>query len=259
MEFQLDREWRLQPIKGATGQTYMGRRATERVFIKRNTSPLLAALSKEGIAPKLVWTKRTVNGDILTAQEWLDGYLLTADEIGSRNDVMDVLYHLHHSNRLKNMLEKIGGQVFTPRDLIQHYDKNLPLEIRNNVYLSKVIDYLSSHLPDFPLQKYSVVHGDVNHRNWIISSNYLYLVDWDSVMISDPALDIGMLLGHYVPREAWKQWLYAYGLYPSDEALKRIYWYVLFGCLQEILRYHESGERIEMNIEMLKLKQIFDY
>lgn len=48
MAFQLDKEWRLQPIKGATGQTFMGIRATERVFIKRNTSPLwLHCLKKE--------------------------------------------------------------------------------------------------------------------------------------------------------------------------------------------------------------------
>ncbi|MBP2099402.1 phosphotransferase family protein [Enterococcus rivorum] len=259
MEFQLDREWRLQPIKGATGQTYMGKRKTERVFIKRNTSPLLAALSKEGIAPKLVWTKRTANGDVLTAQEWLDGYLLTANEIGSRNDVVDVLYHLHHSNMLKNMLGKIGGQIFTPTDLLEDYEANIPLELRNNSYLTRVLQYLKLNLPDFPLQKYMVVHGDVNHRNWIVSNRYLYLVDWDSVMISDPALDIGMLLGHYVPREAWKKWLLAYGLYPSEEALKRIYWYVLFGFLQEIIRYYQSGERREMNLEILKLKQTFGY
>ena len=47
MEFQLDKDWRLQPIKGATGQTYMGIKK-QKVFIKRNTSPLLAALSKKG-------------------------------------------------------------------------------------------------------------------------------------------------------------------------------------------------------------------
>ena len=30
MEFQLDKDWRLQPIKGATGQTYMGIKETEK-------------------------------------------------------------------------------------------------------------------------------------------------------------------------------------------------------------------------------------
>ncbi len=78
--------------KGDTGKTYIGMRDEDKVFIKRNTTPMLAALSREGITPKLVWTKRMGNGDTLTAQEWLEGRLLTPNEIGQRNDVIDVLY-----------------------------------------------------------------------------------------------------------------------------------------------------------------------
>ena len=38
MEFQLDQEWRLRPIKGDTGKTYIGMRDEDKVFIKRNTT-----------------------------------------------------------------------------------------------------------------------------------------------------------------------------------------------------------------------------
>ncbi len=34
MEFQLDKDWRLQPIKGATGQTYMGLNETLLHFLQ---------------------------------------------------------------------------------------------------------------------------------------------------------------------------------------------------------------------------------
>lgn len=258
MAFQLDKEWRLHPIKGATGQTYMGIRATEKVFIKRNTSPLLAALSKEGIAPKLVWTKRTVAGDILTAQEWLDGRVLRSDEIGARNDVIDVLYHLHHSHLLKKMLEKIGGHIQTPAMLIQLYEEQLPNELRQNTYLSKVLIYLKTHLPNYSIYNYMVVHGDVNHRNWLVSNNYLYLVDWDSVVIADPALDLGKFLGHYVSQERWNNWLFSYGLHPTEEVLTRIHWYALFSFLQEITHHYLAGEKREMNAEILNIKQLFD-
>lgn len=259
MAFQLDKEWLLQPIKGATGQTFMGIRATERVFIKRNTSPLLAALSKEGIAPKLVWTKRIVTGDILTAQEWLEGQELEIQEIGQRNDVVDVLYHVHHSHILKSMLEKIGGQIQTPAKMLQTYVEKLPVELKNNTYLARVYHYLQENIPNYSVHNYMVVHGDVNHSNWIVSNNYLYLVDWDSVMVADPALDLGMLLGHYVPRASWNKWLLSYGMRPSEDALARINWYMLFNFLQEILRYFQSGEKREMNVEILKLKQAFEY
>ncbi|BAL61617.1 phosphotransferase family protein [Melissococcus plutonius] len=259
MEFQLDNEWQLQPIKGATGQAYMGTRATEKVFIKRNTSPLLAALSKEGIAPKLVWTKRTVNGDVLTAQEWLDGRLLKTDEIGQRNDVIDVLYHLHHSYMLKEMLRKIGGQIVTPQVMLDNYRKLLPKGLKNNSYLLKIIHYLEENLPDYSTDDYRVVHGDVNYRNWLLSNNYLYLVDWDSVMLADPAVDLGMILGHHVSQANWNQWLLAYGLRPTDKVMKRVYWYVLFSFLQEIFHHYKIGERKETNMEILQLKKIFGH
>lgn len=258
MVFHLDK-WRLEPIKGATGQTYMGIRGTERVFIKRNTSPLLAALSKEGIAPKLVWTKRTVDGDILTAQKWLDGSQLKEDEIGQRNDVIDVLYQLHHSISLKNMIEKIGGQIHTPEMLLKKYDEKLPKKLNNQPFLTEVYQELKNHLPTCSTKNYMVVHGDVNHRNWLVSNNYLYLVDWDSVMLADPGVDLGMFLGHYVPQENWSKWLLSYGIQAEEDVLTKIYWYAVFSFLQEILRHYEAGETSAMDEEISKLKAIVAY
>ena len=47
----------------------MGVNNDKRLFLKRNTSPFLAALSIEEITPRLVWTKRMTSGDTLTAQD----------------------------------------------------------------------------------------------------------------------------------------------------------------------------------------------
>ena len=81
LNFQFDKTWSLQPIDGETGQTFMGMKDSQKVFIKRNTTPFLAALSREGIVPKLVWTKRLGDGNVLTAQEWLEGETLTPTEM----------------------------------------------------------------------------------------------------------------------------------------------------------------------------------
>jgi hypothetical protein len=67
------------------------------------------AMSSRSIL-KLVWEK------VSLSQEWLEGRLLTPTEIGQRNDVIDVLYHLHHSASLKTMLTRIGGRVMTPEN-----------------------------------------------------------------------------------------------------------------------------------------------
>ena len=83
MELERETGWKLHPIGGDTGQAYMGTKDEEKLFLKRNSSPFLAALSLEGISPKLIWTKRIGNGDVLTAQEWCNGRNLFKDEMHS--------------------------------------------------------------------------------------------------------------------------------------------------------------------------------
>lgn len=257
MEFQLDHDWQLRPLKGDTGKAYVGWRAEDKVFIKRNTTPMLAALSKEGITPKLVWTKRTGNGDTLTAQEWLEGQILPPEELGQRNDVMDVLYQLHHSQSLKRMLSRIGGKVATPTDLLKEYQKQLPQALSEHRFLRMVLKYLQQNLPEFKESQKAVVHGDVNYRNWLICRNYLYLVDWDSIMFADPALDIGTFLGHYLPVSTWSHWLMSYGITPSVENINKVYWYALISILQETKKYYLREDLEAANAEITQLKRVF--
>lgn len=257
MDFQLDHGWMMSPVKGATGKTYIGIKENHRIFIKRNTTPMLAALSREGITPKLVWTRRAGNGDILTAQEWLEGRELTPEEAGSRNDVIDVLYHLHHSNSLKVMLQRIGGKTATPESLLEDLEENLPEVFTTNTFLQSVWAYLKRNLPGFDLESASVVHGDVNHRNWLVSKNYLYLVDWDSVVLADPSFDIGTILGNYVPLSRWSNWLTAYGLQISDENLEVIHWYATLSVAREIRWLTNQNDQKRVKQKIIQLKRFF--
>ncbi|WP_071130776.1 phosphotransferase family protein [Enterococcus timonensis] len=260
MGLKLDNDWHLQPIDGDTGQAFMGIRAAEKVFIKRNTSPFLAALSREGITPKLVWTKRAGNGDVLTAQEWLDGRVLNENEVGRYQEVITILRHLHHSPSLTNMLKKVGGKEISAFDLLLHYAEDLPQALRDNTYLTKVFRHLEDHLPSFDPKNYVAVHGDTNHRNWMLSdTNQLYLVDWDSAMLSDPAVDLGCILGRYVPMEKWSAWLVAYGTTPKKEVMERIHWYGTMHQLEQIKVQYRKRNFKKMNEEILILKTNYNY
>ncbi|MGX7198626.1 phosphotransferase family protein [Enterococcus nangangensis] len=260
MGLKLDNDWHLQPIEGDTGQAFMGIRQQEKVFIKRNTSPFLAALSREGITPKLVWTKRAGNGDVLTAQEWQDGRVLYPEEVGRYQEVIQILHHLHHSTSLKTMLQRVGGKEVSAFDLLLTYAENLPQALRDNSYLTKVFRYLEDHLPSYDPRNYVAVHGDTNHRNWLLSdSNRLFLVDWDSAMLADPAVDLGTILGRYVPEENWSTWLTAYGTRPTSEMLERIRWYGTMHQLDQIKQQYRKRNFKKMNEEILILKTRFHY
>lgn len=258
--FKFDKNWNLQPIKGDTGKAYKGMRDSERVFIKRNSTPFLAALSREGLTPKLLWTKRTGDGDVLTAQEWLDGRQLTPVEMGESPEVIRILRHLHESDSLKSMLKRMDGREKSAFDFLSDYASDLPDDLKNNLYLMRVFRYLEDHLPSFYSVYYTACHGDAIHNNWLISQdNEVYLVDWDFSVLADPALDMGTILGHYVSFDYWEYWVEAYGVEPEENLMDRIYWYAGINLLLQIKRCYLKYEREQMNGYIAQLKRIYKY
>ncbi|MGO3733276.1 MAG: phosphotransferase [Vagococcus sp.] len=258
--FNFDKNWHLQPIKGDTGQAYKGMKDSERVFLKRNSTPFLAALSREGLTPKLLWTKRTGNGDVLTAQEWLEGRQLRPDEMGSSAEVARILRHLHQSESLKSMLQRMEGREKSAFDFLSDYAVELPDDLKHNQYLKRVFRYLEDHLPSCSPTSYTACHGDAIHYNWLLSfTNDLYLVDWDYSVLADPALDLGNVLGQYVPRAYWSYWIQAYGEEPEDNLMDRIYWYAGMNLLLQIKRSYLKYEFGQMNYYISLLKKNFTY
>lgn len=258
--FIFDNNWHLQPIKGDTGKAYKGVKDSEHVFIKRNSTPFLAALSREGITPKLLWTKRTSDGDILTAQEWLESRQLTSAEMSESADVIRILQHLHQSKSLKSMLERMDGQENSAFDFLSDYAFQLPESLKSNLYLTRVFRYLEDHLPSFHPVYYSACHGDAIHNNWLLSTeNEVYLVDWDYSVLADPALDIGMILGQYVDKKYWSMWLKMYDDHATEDLNERVYWYAGMNLLLQIKRSYLRNDQKQVNFHISQLKNIYRY
>lgn len=257
MKFQFDQEWTLHPIEGDTGQAFMGIHKQEKIFLKRNSSPFLAALSMEGITPRLIWTKRTANGDVFSAQEWLSGHILSHQEI-QEGTVVKLLHRYQTSQNLYNMLVKIGGKVWDPEDFLVAFEQNIPERLASLTFLNQVKDYLYDTLSFVQNNKRSVCHGDLNRRNFILSEDHrLYLVDWESVRIADPMSDITQLLVQYVPFEEWDYWFDLYHLQVSAETYYRIEWYSLMNLLILIRNDFEKDRMYPLNQKILLLKHIF--
>ena len=78
----VDNELTLTPIAGKSGKAYMGTYPDgARVFVKMNTTPILVGLAREQIAPQLLWSRRMADGNVMSAQEWLSGKILTPTEM----------------------------------------------------------------------------------------------------------------------------------------------------------------------------------
>ena len=189
MEHLFDQSWEISSAGGATGEAYIAKHDGQKLFLKRNSSPFLAVLSAEGIVPKLVWTKRIENGDVISAQHWLNGRELTSAEM-KEDRVASLLNKIHTSKALLNMLTRLGKEPERPESILEKMVNEVNTEILPLRIIQTSLQYLRTHLPTYKLEDYVVCHGDVNHNNWLLSDHQqLYLIDWDGAMIADPALD----------------------------------------------------------------------
>ena len=255
----VDNELALTPIAGKSGKAYMGTYPDGgRVFVKMNTTPILAGLAREQIAPQLLWSRRLPDGNVMSGQEWLSGTILTPNDM-SKKQVINILTRLHRSRPLMTQLAKLGYILETPIDLINSWLNQAPVVLRNNQYLQSIIRDLRQTVPAFREDYATIVHGDVRHSNWFqTDSGLIYLVDWDSVRLTDRMFDVAHMLCHYIPEHQWKEWLTYYGYKYNQTVLTKLYWYGQLSYLSQISKYYMNQDLENVNREIHGLRHFRD-
>ena len=250
--------WTLDSAGGASGEAYMAEQDGQKLFLKRNSNPFIAALSAEGIVPKLVWTKRIETGEVVTAQHWKNGRELTSSEMSQRR-VAELLKKIHGSKPLLNMLKRMEMEPITPNIMLKKINASLSRDVLTHHIIRKALTYLEDHIPNLDSRFFTVVHGDVNHNNWLLSDrDELFLVDWEGAMIADPAIDIGMLLYNYVPENKWSKWFETYGVQESLNLNKRMKWYTVIQSIGMVQWYEEQKRFKDMNTWLKFLNEVMN-
>ncbi|MBS4195076.1 phosphotransferase family protein [Lederbergia citri] len=258
MDFSLGQDWEITPAGGATGEAFFAKKDNKKLFLKRNSSPFLAVLSAEGIVPKLIWTKRMENGDVITAQQYLIGREFTPNEMADKR-AAKLLKKIHDSQPLLMMLTRMGKTPFGPYQMLDEVDSTLDQAIQNVKLVKDAHAFLNKEVLNIECNEWAVCHGDVNHNNWLISDkNKIYLIDWDGAMIADPAMDLGLLLHWYIPKTDWEKWLEQYGKPLTDELKIRMKWYTIAHTLLSI-QWHKNKNRFREMEYWLNYLDHFNY
>lgn len=260
MDIKKEVGWKLHPVGGDTGKAYMGTRDQEKVFLKRNTSPFLATLALEGIAPKIVWTRRTENGDVLTAQVWCNGRTLVENEM-EQSRVVQLLKKVHQSEKLGRLLEKVEGKYLLATDLLDEYVHNLSEDLKVHQVLDDTYSYLLENLDDVdPTPYFCASHGDIHHDNYLLSEHgELYLVDWDNAILADPAYDLGQLLARYIKENKWREWMEENQILDDNHLDARVYWYALMILLLETKDAFEETNDSNPDEWLKSLKYVLEH
>ena len=83
---------------------------------------------------------------------------------------------------------------------------------------------------------------------WIeTDSGLIYLVDWDSVRLTDRMFDVAHMLCHYIPEHQWKEWLTYYGYKYNQTVLNRIVLVRSIVLLDQISKYYMNQDLENVN------------
>lgn len=251
-------DWVVSSAGGSTGEAYIAESESEKIFLKRNSSPFLAVLSAEGVVPQLLWTKRLENGDVITAQKYLNGRELKQSEMKSER-VATLLKKIHISEPLVFMLSRLGKEPVTPEHILTTLEQKKSPIISDPV-IREILIFLKKYQHEVNVKEKMVCHTDLNHNNWLLDDDQtLYLVDWDQAIIADPALDLALLLYWYVDEKDWKEWLIYYGWELNASLRLRLHWYMLSQTLGYVIWHSERGElkeQLQYTNDLLELHEM---
>ena len=257
LNYLLGKGWTITSAGGLTGDAYIATSKDKKLFLKRNSSTFLAVLSAEGIVPKLIWTKRLESGDVITAQEWVEGRELRKEEM-QHQQVAELLHKIHHSSELLHMLMRLGKQPMPLEKDIQITEARLRYYgLFDNEIIQETLRHMNDFFPSTIGHHQVVCHCDLNHNNLILTKEgQLYLVDWENATIADPAMDFAMVLKWYVPRNEWGKWLDNYGIPFDDQLLSRMYWYLMLDTLHYLIWHYERHESHKTEAKLRDLKEL---
>ena len=87
------------------------------------------------------------------------------------------------------------------------------------------------------------------------NSGKIYLVDWDTVFLSDSMVDMAHVLSHYIKPTNWSLWLMTSGVRPRSDIMEKVAWYGKLSFLRQISEYLSRGKMKEVNQEILGLRK----
>lgn len=115
-------------------------------------------------------------------------------------------------------------------------------------FVENSLEDLSQQVNLFSSEGLVATHNDICNANWLFASDgRIYLIDFESMSLDDPALDMGALLWWYYPPQLWQRFLEIAG-YPYDQEFKfRMRVRMAIHCLSITLPREQSFDSFNPN------------
>jgi thiamine kinase-like enzyme len=221
-------DWNFSLPPGSGMETYFVQ-GNERDYFVKVGAPVerYLAMAEIGLTPPVLAFGHLEDGISIMVQPYITGRKPSRIDYWEQLEKAAALIQtMHHHPQLRKILPPTSSDHHRNaglRALGQLRQKWEPCRAqvpKVAEFVDNSLEYLTEQVNQFSTEGLVSSHGDICNANWLFASDgKIYLVDFDSTGVDDPALDVGALLWWYYPPELRGRFLEIAG-YPYDNELK---------------------------------------
>ena len=219
-------DWSFSLPRGSGMESYLAQGNGQNYFVKVGVQvERYVAMAEIGLTPPVLLYGQLDNGLSVIVQPFIAGR--RPSRLDYRNHLMEVaglIRKMHHDPRIKKVLPALSS-IFYKDAGLRTLDRLRQKWERYKEQVPLVTDFVDSSLEDL-IQQVSTFsskglvasHSDICNANWLfVAKEKIYLIDFDSMSLDDPALDMGALLWWYYRPELRQRFLEVAGYQYNHE------------------------------------------
>jgi thiamine kinase-like enzyme len=159
---------------------------------------------------------------------------------------------MHHHPQIQGTLEAAPSSLHQTAglraldQLRQKWERHKPLVPAMAEFIDQSLERLTRQVSLFSGAGLVASHNDICNANWLFASDgQIYVVDFESMSMDDPAQDLGALLWWYYPPDMRGRFLEVAGYRYDDEFKLRMQVRMAMHCLNIILPREQSFDSFD--------------
>ena len=233
-------DWSFSLPHGTGMETYFVRGNGQEYFVKVGVSvERYQVMAEIGLAPPILACGTLESGVSVIVQPRISGRNPSRRDYQERwEKVAGLIYSMHNNPRFREVLQPAPSSshkdagLRAMKSLRQRWEHHKSEVWQVAQYVENSLKYLEAQIKQFSRAGLVSSHNDICNANWLFASDgKVYLVDFESMKMDDPAFDLGALLWWYYPPELRGQFLELAGYSYDDEFRTRMQIRMALHCL----------------------------
>lgn len=249
-----DQSWALTLPNGSGNETYFAQSNEHVYFVKLGVeAKKYQVVASIGLTPPVLAAGYLGDGTSIIIQPYITGKKPSRRDYHFRlEQFASAINHVHHNAEVKRILPKGSSELYSVVGLEslthiqQKWERHKSQVPEVADFIDESLDYLKHQVKDFQGTGLVASHNDICNANWLISTDgQLYLIDLESMLLDDPAVDIGATLWWYYPPKLRKQFLSKAGYINDTEFERRMQVRMTMHCLNITLPREQSFDEFD--------------